>query len=69
MLTADGRGALLKPAEGEAWQFRSDGPGLALEDSLWIDPLGRTRSTKALVVNGETAPDGMAVGWSFRKVR
>lgn len=69
VLTADGRGALLKPAEGEAWQFRSDGTTLALEDSLWIDPLGRTRPTKALVVQGETAPDGMAVGWSFRKVR
>lgn len=69
VLTADGRGALLKPAAGEAWQFRSDGATLALEDSLWIDALGRPRPTKALLVTGETPPDGIAVGWSFRKVR
>lgn len=69
VLTADGRGVLLKPAQGEAWQFRTDGPTLALEDSLWIDPLGRPRQTKALIVQGEVAPDGTAIGWSFRKVR
>jgi len=69
VLTADGRGALLKPAEGEAWQFRTDGATLALEDSLWIDPLGRPKPTKALLVKGETQPDGLAIGWSFRKVR
>lgn len=69
VLTADGRGALLRPGEGEAWQFRSDGAGLALEDSVWIDPLGRPRPTRALVVQGETPPDGLAVSWSFRKVR
>jgi uncharacterized heparinase superfamily protein len=69
VLTADGRGVLLKPAEGEAWQFRTDGPALALEDSVWIDPLGRPRPTKALLVNGETPPDGVTIGWSLRKVR
>ncbi|NIJ06465.1 putative heparinase superfamily protein [Sphingomonas vulcanisoli] len=69
VLTADGKGALLKPAAGEAWQFRSDAGALSLEDSLWIDAFGRPQPTRVLTIAGETPPDGASVGWSIRKVR
>ena len=69
VLTAAARGALLRPPSGEAWQFRADGGTLAIEESLWIDSLGRPRASQALVLSGETPPDGAAVGWSLRKVR
>lgn len=69
VLTADGKGALLRPAAGEAWQFRTDAGALSLENSLWIDAFGRPQATRVLTIAGETPPDGVSVGWSIRKVR
>jgi hypothetical protein len=40
-----------------------------MEPSLWIDSLGRPRVTQQLVIAGETPPDGVAIGWSLRRVR
>ena len=68
VLTADGQGALLRPAEGAAWQFRTRSGALALEESVWVDGAGRARPTRALVVTGEVAPEGIAVPWSLRRV-
>lgn len=69
VITADGQGALLRPDTGQAWQFRTRGGTLAIEPSLWIDAAGRARPSRALVVAGETLPEGIAIPWSFRRVR
>lgn len=69
VLTADAHGALIRPPEGGAWQFRAEAGALSMEPSLWIDPLGRPRTTQALAIAGETPPDGVAIGWSLRRVR
>ena len=69
VLTADGQGALLRPAVGTPWQFRTRAGTLTLEDSLWVDAAGRPRATQVLVVSGEVPPQGMAVPWSLRRVR
>jgi uncharacterized heparinase superfamily protein len=67
--TTDGQGALLRPAEGTGWQFRTRAGTLALEDSLWVDGAGRPRPCKALVVTLETTETGVTIPWSFRRVR
>jgi uncharacterized heparinase superfamily protein len=69
VLTADGHGALIRPPEGGGWQFRAEAGALSIEPSIWIDPLGRPRTTQALALAGETPPDGVALGWSLRRVR
>lgn len=69
VLTADAHGALIRPPEGGAWQFRAEAGALSLEPSVWIDSFGRPRVTQALAIAGETPPDGAALGWSFRRVR
>jgi uncharacterized heparinase superfamily protein len=67
--TTDGQGALLRPAEGIGWQFRTRVGTLTVEDSLWVDGAGRPRASKALMVALESPEAGMIVPWSFRRVR
>ena len=67
--TTDGQGALLRPAEGTGWQFRTRVGTLTLENSLWIDGAGRPRASTALVVTLQTDDSGLTVPWSFRRVR
>ncbi|PZU08536.1 heparinase II/III family protein [Sphingomonas sp.] len=69
VLTADAHGALIRPPEGGAWQFRVDTGALSLEPSVWIDSLGRPRAAQAIAISGETPPDGTGLAWSFRRVR
>ena len=69
VVTADGQGALLRPPAGVPWQFRTRLGLLALEDSLWIDGRGRPRPTQALTVAVEAPATGIAIPWSFRRVR
>ncbi|HEX2793775.1 MAG TPA: heparinase II/III family protein [Croceicoccus sp.] len=63
-----GRGWALAMADGSYWHFRTDAPGLAVEDSLWVDATGQPRQVRQLVLSGAVGRDGGAVGWSFRKV-
>ncbi|WCT73188.1 heparinase II/III family protein [Sphingomonas naphthae] len=65
--TADGQGALLRLMSGQLWQFRCRGGTLAIEESLWIDGLGRPVGTRQLVVSGETALSGTGVTWLLRR--
>jgi uncharacterized heparinase superfamily protein len=67
--TTDGQGALLRPAEGTGWQFRTRVGLLTVEDSLWVDGAGRPRASKALVVALEAPEAGVTIPWSFRRVR
>ncbi len=67
--TTDGQGALLRPAEGTGWQFRTRIGTLTVEDSLWVDAGGRPRASRALVVSLDSDPTGATIPWSFRRVR
>lgn len=69
VLTADGQGALLRPGEGEPWQFRTRLGALALEESLWVDGGGRPRAVQALAVALDVPPTGVTIPWSFRRAR
>lgn len=65
--TADGMGALLRIPEGAMWQFRCRGGELAVEDSVWIDPQGRPRGTRQLVITGESPAGGAHINWLLRR--
>ncbi len=65
--TADGLGALLRIYDGPLWQFRCRGGTLAIEDSVWVDRLGRPRATSQLVISGTSPATGSAVGWMLRR--
>jgi len=67
--TADGHGALLRPADAPAWQFRANAGTVTVEDSLWIDFVGRPRPTRQIVVSAEAPAAGLAIGWSLKRVR
>jgi len=66
--TADGHGALLRPADAPAWQFRANDGRVTVEDSLWIDFAGRPRASRQIVVSASAPADGLAIGWSLRRV-
>jgi uncharacterized heparinase superfamily protein len=65
--TADGLAAILRLPGGALWQFRCRGGTLAIEQSLWIDGLGRGVPTQQLVVTGEAAAGGANVSWAFKR--
>ncbi|HEX8444649.1 MAG TPA: heparinase II/III family protein [Allosphingosinicella sp.] len=65
--TADGQGALLRVKGGNVWQFRCRGGQLAIDESLWIDGSARQHPSTQLVITGETPPDGMTIGWHFKR--
>jgi uncharacterized heparinase superfamily protein len=65
--TADGQGALLRVRGATVWQFRCRGGRLTIEESLWIDGDGVPHASAQLVVAGETPPEGMTIGWVFRR--
>jgi len=67
--TADGQGALLRIRGGPTWQFRCRGGQLGVEDSLWVDGEARPHGSFQLVITGETPPDGMTIGWTFKRAR
>jgi hypothetical protein len=40
---------------------------LSIEDSLWIDGEARPHASLQLAIAGESPPDGMTIGWSFKR--
>jgi uncharacterized heparinase superfamily protein len=66
--TADGQGALLRIKGGNVWQFRCRGGQLSIDESLWLDGASRQHASSQLVIAGESPPDGMTVGWHFKRV-
>lgn len=67
--TADGQAAILRLPDGHLWQFRCKGGTLAIEDSLWIDALGRPVPTQQLVLSGTTPPGGANLSWLFHRAK
>jgi uncharacterized heparinase superfamily protein len=65
--TADGQGALLRIKGGNVWQFRCRGGQLAIDESLWLDGAATMHPSTQLVIAGETPPDGMTIGWHFKR--
>jgi uncharacterized heparinase superfamily protein len=68
-ITADGQGALLRPRDGESWQFRTRAGALAIEESLWVDRNGRPRPSQQLIVTLQAGAQGITIPWSLRRVR
>ncbi len=65
--TADSLGALLRIGDGPAWQFRCRGGTLGIEESLWVDGLGRPRPSQQLVVSGQAPPGGASISWLLKR--
>lgn len=65
--TADAKGALVKLPTGKVWQFKVRGGEVIVDDSLWVDESGRTRSIRQIVVGGQADTDGASVNWSFKR--
>ncbi|WP_222872828.1 heparinase II/III domain-containing protein [Hankyongella ginsenosidimutans] len=58
---------MLKLPNGVLWAFKARGAKLRVDDSLWVDSLGKVRRTRQLVLTGDTAEDGAQVRWSFKR--
>lgn len=65
--TADGKGALIKLAAGQVWQVKARGGRLTVDDSLFVDESGKTRTISQIVINGQTNESGGTVNWSFKR--
>lgn len=66
-VTADGMGAILRSPGAPAWNFRSRGAAIAVEESLSVDGHGIPNRTMQLVINGEADSSGAEVHWQFRR--
>ena len=67
-LTEDGQGAGLALPDGSYWQFRSGGAEVALEESLWVDGLGRPMPVQQLVLQGMVSRGGGNFSWLLKRM-
>jgi uncharacterized heparinase superfamily protein len=65
--TADGMGAILRPAGAPPWNFRCRGAMLAIEESLHVSGAGEVRPTLQLAIVGEVSALGGSTAWQFRR--
>lgn len=65
-LISNGKGVLLRLADGKLWQFRSTGGDVTLEESIWVDGLGIGHAIKQMVINGSVSSGGGATGWLLK---
>ncbi|NTZ43756.1 heparinase [Altererythrobacter sp. SALINAS58] len=75
-LTDDKRGASLGLPDGSLWQFRAGqgsdtddlGGDVMVEESLWVDALGRPQPVQQLVIQGLTSRGGGSFAWLLKKM-
>jgi uncharacterized heparinase superfamily protein len=65
-LLQDG-GVLLRLPSGAGWRFAARGGTIRLDESIYVGA-DVPRRTRQLVVDGNTAADGITVKWAFRRV-
>ena len=63
---SDGRGVLLRLADGNLWQFRVTDGTVALEESVWVGGDARPHETMQMVVEGAAERGGAATGWLLK---
>jgi uncharacterized heparinase superfamily protein len=71
-LTQDGKGAGLALPDGSYWQFRlaggADEAELGIEESLWVDGLGRPQPIQQIVLQGMASRGGGSFSWLLKKM-
>jgi len=65
--TADGMGAILRPAGAPPWNFRCRGAMLSIEESLHVSGACEVRPSLQLAVVGEVSALGGQFAWQFRR--
>jgi uncharacterized heparinase superfamily protein len=65
--TADGMGAILRPAGAPPWNFRCRGAMLSIEESLHVSGAGEVQPSLQLAVVGEVSALGGQFAWQFRR--
>ncbi|WP_170003536.1 heparinase II/III family protein [Pseudopontixanthobacter vadosimaris] len=75
-LSDDRRGASLGLPDGSTWQFRTGtnnesddlGGEVSVEESLWVDALGRPQPVQQMVIQGLTSRGGGSFTWLLKKM-
>lgn len=71
-LSDDRKGAGLALPDGTLWQFRmaagDTGAELSIEESMWVDGLGRPHPIQQLVIQGMTSRSGGTFSWLLKKM-
>jgi len=62
----DGAGALLVTPNGRHWIFRTGGPAVEIEESVFFASPDGPRATRQLVIYGRAEP-GLEVDWFFER--
>ncbi len=66
LLADDRRSVVMRLIDGSSWSFITTLGTIEVDDSIWVDELGRPHPTRQLVI-GVTAPKGgMTIGWALR---
>ena len=65
-LISEGKGVLLRLADGNLWQFRSTSGEIQLEESLWVDGMGIGHEVRQMVIGGAVGRGGGATGWLLK---
>ena len=67
-ISADGQGAGLALPDGGYWQFRAGSGEVSIEDSVWVDGLGRPVAVQQLVIQGLVSRGGGNFAWLLKKM-
>jgi uncharacterized heparinase superfamily protein len=68
-LPEGGRGATLALPDGGYWQFVAGEGTLELDESLWVDGVGRPHPVQQLVMQGLVSRGGGNFSWLLKKIR
>jgi len=65
--TLAGRAVRLELADGESWEFSTDGPSVEIEESILMSNTRANRKTLQIVIHGR-AQHNSVVGWQMQRV-